>query len=474
MKKNEIVEALLAAARGVVTARYPEQVEPLWASLEPSLRGAAERMVAQAIEARPMLQWAVDLLPQRRAVAVAAMEKKRELAEKEWSERKGIELAQATEKLNIAVNEYRKGVADLEEELKRGADLPTRPSVEIPLDMLERGGTKMDGFGQEAQIYAKDGKGLMRFRGELRAVPFESDAGRRFEEEATKRARLAEAYLMRGEAYFLLPYEKESVEAAERGEKNAELPAREAKDSAKRRAAKAQPQAQPQPQPQAQPQPQPQPQARDQAADKREKEERKAKAIASATKESMQDPEYLRAFQEAIPSTGPFARDSLVARELYEAASYAKVAHDTAKEAIRHAAVVDYHVQLPIPSAAIRSESTVVDIVRAAKWFADKRTKGAEKRRDDEATRKRAEEKYGAIYTDALENLAAAKKALADRRKLSKKKLHWGLTVKEKSDVEYHERQLGLMESGKYVVPEDALVEARQRLAKERAPAKKA
>jgi hypothetical protein len=186
----------------------------------------------------------------------------------------------------------------------------------------------------------------------------------------------------------------------------------------------------------------------------------------------MQDPEYLRAFQEAIPSTGPFARDSLVARELYEAASYAKVAHDTAKEAIRHAAVVDYHVQLPIPSAAIRSESTVVDIVRAAKWFADKRTKGAEKRRDDEATRKRAEEKYGAIYTDALANLAAAKKALADKRKLGK--LRWGQTVNEKSNVKYHERQLGLMESGKYEVPEDALVEARQRLAKERAPAKKA
>ena len=250
MNQNEIVEALLAAARGVVAARYPEQVGPLWAGLEPSLRGAAERLVAQAIEARPMLQRAVDLLPQRRAVAVAAMKKKREMAEKEWSEREGMELAQATEKLNIAANEYRKGVADLEEELKRGADLPTRPSVEIPLDVLERGGSKMGGFGQEAQIYAKDGKGLMRFRGELRAVPFESDAGRRFEEEAIKRARLAEAYLMLGEAYFLLPYEQESVEAADRGEKNAELPAREAKDNAKRRAAKAvKPQPQPQPQP---------------------------------------------------------------------------------------------------------------------------------------------------------------------------------------------------------------------------------
>jgi hypothetical protein len=119
----------------------------------------------------------------------------------------------------------------------------------------------MDGFGQEAQIYAKDGKGLMRFRGELRAVPFESDAGRRFEEEAIKRARLVEAYLMLGEAYFLLPYEQESIEAADRGEKNAELPAREAKDNAKRRAAKA---VKPQPQPQAQPQPQPQAQAKPQ------------------------------------------------------------------------------------------------------------------------------------------------------------------------------------------------------------------
>jgi hypothetical protein len=131
--------------------------------------------------------------------------------------------------------------------------------------MLERGGTKMDGFGQEAQIYAKDGKGLMRFRGEIRAVPFESDAGRRFEEEATKRARLAEAYLMQGEAYFLLPYEKESVEAAERGDKNAEIPAREAMDSAKGRAAKAQPQPRPQAKPQAQAQPQAQPQPQPQA-----------------------------------------------------------------------------------------------------------------------------------------------------------------------------------------------------------------
>ena len=51
MNQNEIVEALLAAARGVVAARYPEQVGPLWAGLEPSLRGAAARMVAQAIEA---------------------------------------------------------------------------------------------------------------------------------------------------------------------------------------------------------------------------------------------------------------------------------------------------------------------------------------------------------------------------------------------------------------------------------------
>jgi hypothetical protein len=51
MNQNEIVEALLAAARGVVVARYPEQVEPLWAGLELSLRDAAERLVAQAIQA---------------------------------------------------------------------------------------------------------------------------------------------------------------------------------------------------------------------------------------------------------------------------------------------------------------------------------------------------------------------------------------------------------------------------------------
>ena len=603
MNQNEIVEALLAAARGVVAARYPEQVGPLWAGLEPSLRGAAARLVHQAVESQRRFAVERSTGEAREQIRLAkekqrafATEKKKEAEEDLAQARKVLEARraatiEAARALNdvgdLAEADVRQALAlqaerlaedaaseaeerlGLEESLERArnddpATIPVVPSIEDVLSAIVESRESLrivrlsrstsTAWTSKKQVFlpeiwaapARDGElptrdayfslfgepentafavpvhptltgvrvALWPLRNDGLGLASTGYPGGRLAPDETRDGAFAVAVLVGGEvrhSYPLrdpYPFDDAEIQSIASGIQNA-IEVRALRDAGQMslsivpdvphpiwgaaqladvygslnmlpRHRKAWKELQefeaknaPQPQAQPQPQPQPQPQARDQqAADKREKEERRARAIASATKESMKNPEYLRAFQEAIPSTGPFAQDSLLARELYQAASYAKVAQSTATEAIRHAANVDYHVRLPIPGAAIRSESTTVDIVRAAKWFSDKALKGAEKRREDEATRKRAEEKYGAFYTDALGNLATAKKALADRRKLGKP--DWGWTVKEESDVKYYEGKLGLMESGKYVVPEDALAEARQRLAKERAPAKKA
>ena len=51
MNQDQIVQLLLDAARGVVRARFGVRTETLWPSLEPGLRGAAGRLVGDAIEA---------------------------------------------------------------------------------------------------------------------------------------------------------------------------------------------------------------------------------------------------------------------------------------------------------------------------------------------------------------------------------------------------------------------------------------
>jgi hypothetical protein len=91
MNQNEIVEALLAAARGVIVARYPEQNEPLWAGLEPSLRDAAAQLVRQAVESQR--RFAVEPQPQpqpqpqERQIARAVQEiLAREGREDRWKE----------------------------------------------------------------------------------------------------------------------------------------------------------------------------------------------------------------------------------------------------------------------------------------------------------------------------------------------------------------------------------------------------
>jgi hypothetical protein len=48
MKREQIVELLLKAARDVVVSRYGDQADGLWRKLEEGLRGAAEKMVEQA------------------------------------------------------------------------------------------------------------------------------------------------------------------------------------------------------------------------------------------------------------------------------------------------------------------------------------------------------------------------------------------------------------------------------------------
>ena len=48
MKREQIVELLLKAARDVVVSRYGDQADGLWQELEEGLRGAAEKMVEQA------------------------------------------------------------------------------------------------------------------------------------------------------------------------------------------------------------------------------------------------------------------------------------------------------------------------------------------------------------------------------------------------------------------------------------------
>jgi hypothetical protein len=51
VNQDQIVQLLLDAARGVVGARFGVRAETLWPSLEPGLRGAAGRLVGEAIEA---------------------------------------------------------------------------------------------------------------------------------------------------------------------------------------------------------------------------------------------------------------------------------------------------------------------------------------------------------------------------------------------------------------------------------------
>jgi hypothetical protein len=89
MNQNEIVEALLAAARGVVVARYPEKVEPLWAGLEPSLRDAAVRLVRQAVESQRRLDDEPQAQPQPQPQTQARAEEAREQERNERIKRTG-------------------------------------------------------------------------------------------------------------------------------------------------------------------------------------------------------------------------------------------------------------------------------------------------------------------------------------------------------------------------------------------------
>jgi hypothetical protein len=50
MTQDEIVAALLSAARKVVENRFPAQSGQIWGGVEPQLREAAQRLVTEAVE----------------------------------------------------------------------------------------------------------------------------------------------------------------------------------------------------------------------------------------------------------------------------------------------------------------------------------------------------------------------------------------------------------------------------------------